>query len=360
MILITTWFGTFLCEDKEVVNYKLFPKNAVELATRMLVVENKKVLREERELIKGLENFYVSEPRLEKLGGISSSKEIFIEPKDYDFNEELLHGAMIEIAKTKTQEAIGEDKHIVQAVNAIDELIQTANLLSERLHEWYGLHFPELTRLVAEEKFVDLIGKYGDRDAIKQYGKVKFSDSIGAALSNEDKKAIMDLAKILQATYESKAELEKHIAQKMGEVAPNTSHIVGPIIGARLIALAGGLNKIARMPSSTIQLLGAEKALFRHLKDGSRPPKHGVLFQHPLVHRAPYWHRGKIARAFASKLSIAAKIDFYDDRFIAEQLEQDLLKRIEDIRKKYPKAPKKKKKDYRKKERPLKKRRKRR
>ncbi len=100
------------------------------------------------------------------------------------------------------------------------------------------------------------------------------------------------------------------------------------------------MNRLARLPSGTVQILGAEKALFRHLKEGSNPPKHGFIFQHPFIHRAPYWQRGKISRAFASKIAIAAKVDEHSDRFIGEELRKDLLERIEDIKDKYPKPQK--------------------
>ena len=123
--------------------------------------------------------------------------------------------------------------------------------------------------------------------------------------------------------------------------APNISYLVGPIIGSRLITKAGGLKRLSKLPSGTIQVLGAEKALFRHLKDGSNPPKHGLIFQHPLIHRAPYWQRGKIARAFASKIALAAKMDEHSDKFVAEELKKDLLERIEEIRERYPEPQKK-------------------
>ena len=93
----------------------------------------------------------------------------------------------------------------------------------------------------------------------------------------------------------------------------------------------------SKVPSSTIQLLGAEKALFKHIKEHARPPKHGVIFGHPLIHRAPAWQRGKIARAFAAKISIAVKMDRYGHEFVGPKLEADLNRRVEDIRKRYPK-----------------------
>ena len=94
-------------------------------------------------------------------------------------------------------------------------------------------------------------------------------------------------------------------------VAPNISAILGSAVGARILAKAGSLKKLATMPASTIQVLGAEKALFRALKTGAQPPKHGLLFQHQLVHASPKWQRGKIARAVAAKAAIAARVDVY-------------------------------------------------
>jgi nucleolar protein 56 len=108
------------------------------------------------------------------------------------------------------------------------------------------------------------------------------------------------------------------------------------MIGARLLSLAGGLEELSRLPASTIQVLGAEKALFRALKTGANPPKHGIIFQHPLIHRASWWQRGKVARVLAGKLSIAARIDAYSGEYQADELKYTLDKRIEDIKKKYP------------------------
>src|SRR5207253_9072189 len=96
---------------------------------------------------------------------------------------------------------------------------------------------------------------------------------------------------------------ESSVGRSVRDLAPNVSELAGPIIAARLVTLAGGVEELARAPAGTVQLLGAERALFRHLRTGSRPPKHGVLFQHPWVHGAPPWQRGAIARAFAAKLS---------------------------------------------------------
>jgi nucleolar protein 56 len=126
----------------------------------------------------------------------------------------------------------------------------------------------------------------------------------------------------------------------MEEVAPNTKAMVGALLGARLIAVAGSLQNLAMRPASTIQVLGAEKALFRSLKTGARPPKHGLIFQHTLLHDAKKWQRGKIARALAGKLAIAVRADaFGEGRYIGDSLKADLDKRIEEIRQKYKEPP---------------------
>ncbi|PIX31908.1 C/D box methylation guide ribonucleoprotein complex aNOP56 subunit, partial [Candidatus Bathyarchaeota archaeon CG_4_8_14_3_um_filter_42_8] len=133
--------------------------------------------------------------------------------------------------------------------------------------------------------------------------------------------------------------LENYLDKVMEEVAPNTKAIAGSLLGARLIALAGGLTNLARRPASTVQVLGAEKALFRSLKTGTRPPKHGIIFQHTYLHEAKKWHRGKIARALAGKLAIAARVDSFGGRCMGEELKAGLEKRIEEIREKYVEPP---------------------
>ena len=106
-----------------------------------------------------------------------------------------------------------------------------------------------------------------------------------------------------------------------------------------MISLAGSLLDLARKPSSTVQVFGAEKALFRSIKTGADPPKHGIIYRVSEINSAPYWQRGKIARALAGKLSIAARIDAYSDRNIGVSLREDFLERVEEIKKQNPTAP---------------------
>jgi nucleolar protein 56 len=166
--------------------------------------------------------------------------------------------------------------------------------------------------------------------------------SMGAEIGGEDLKQIKELAEINLRIYDLRDGLEKYIDDTMKEVAPNMRELVGSSLGGRLIALAGSLEGLAKKPASTIQVLGAEKALFRSLKTGARPPKHGIIFQHQYIHSAPRWQRGKIARALAGKLSIAARVDAFGGEFIANSLKNILDKRVNDIQKKYSNPPEKK------------------
>ena len=128
--------------------------------------------------------------------------------------------------------------------------------------------------------------------------------------------------------------LVTYVKSNMNQIAPNISTVAGDTIGARLIAKVGGIEQLARQSSSTIQLLGAEKALFRSLRTGARPPKHGIIFQHDQIHSAPKWQRGKIARSLAGKIAIAARIDAFRGKK-ADNIESMFNDRLMEIKTKY-------------------------
>lgn len=326
MMIVTTWFGTFLLDEGGVVKSNIFPKNAGEIAHRMKAVTEGSVLEEERMLAEGLRDFMVTDQRLTGLGGeLVEGSMPDIDPGDYGFSRDLLHEAMMVLARGKAEEAVPRDESIAQAVAALDDLTHTANLLSERLREWYGLHHPGQTRMMKDEDLIGMIMEKGPGE--------------GKGENHPDLAPISELAQTLSDINSRRKELENFITGEMESKASNISHLVGPVIGARLIAKAGGLSRLSKLPSGTIQMLGAEKAMFRHLSDGSNPPKHGLIFQQPLLHRAPYWQRGKIARAMAAKIAIAAKVDEHSGEFIGEELKKDLLERIDEIRQRYPDPP---------------------
>jgi nucleolar protein 56 len=224
-------------------------------------------------------------------------------------------------------------------VRAYDDIVFTDNILSERLREWYGLHFPELEVVIGGETYAKAVADHGARGEVMSALGLKM-DSIGSDIEATDLESVRVLSSALKESYSARAKLERYIESRMAQVAPNIAAVAGPVVGARLIMQAGSLKRLASMPASTVQLLGAEKAMFRHLKKGGKPPKHGILFQHMLVHAAPMWQRGAIARAIASKVCLAARADMYSGNDISALLKEQLDRRVAEIRKQHASPPK--------------------
>ena len=293
MYLITKWFGIFLCDNKGIKNKILFSKSENSISKKLIKIEQDEILPEEKKLTKNIKKIIVEEKRLQKMGEYKPLdpffKDVKIIPEDYDFSEDLLHKATLLLAEKRVEKKLAaEDLQIIQMVNALDDLIQTSNLLSERLDAW--------------------------------------------SLIPTSKEKMQPLQKTHLTVNNEIKSLEKLIEKDMQKIAPNTGKMVGSLIGARFLSLAGGIEKLALMPASTIQILGAEKALFRFKKEGGKPPKHGIIFQHPYINRAPREIRGKISRIFATKIAIAVKADVFTKRDISEGLKEDLIKRINKIK----------------------------
>ncbi len=268
---------------------------------------------------------------------------------------EFMHKVLLEHTRRKLRRAAQKrDLLAAQAIRAIDDLDKTYNLFVIRLREWYSIHFPELDDLVPDHaQYVKLVSELGHRENFTRENLLKLGlpehkasriadaakKSIGADLSDFDIEPIKTIARLAREMSELRRRLAGYIEAVMKEVAPNITALVGSLLGARLISLAGSLEELAKLPASTIQVLGAEKALFRALRTGGKPPKHGVIFQYPDIHRSPRWQRGKIARTLAAKLAIAAKVDAFTGRFIGDKLKEELRKRIEEIKKLYAKPP---------------------
>ena len=166
------------------------------------------------------------------------------------------------------------------------------------------------------------------------------SNSRGGDISEVNLSLVQSIAGRIIEMDRLRRQLSEHIEAQMYAIAPNLSAVLGATVGARIMRKAGSLKRVSSLPASTIQILGAEKALFRSLKTGSKPPKHGLLFQHALVHAAPRWQRGKIARAIAAKAVIAARVDVYG-KGLNETLLEKLNVRVGEIGKKYEKPPEK-------------------
>src|ERR671924_63461 len=286
---------------------------------------------------------------------IQNSKPTLIVKAGFANNEQdamqALREFAINLSSSRVKEASEKlDLHIIQSINALDELDKIINTVGARMREWYGLHFPELDNLVSSlVVYAEIVSKAGLRENIVveilqniglQDKKVEVildaaKRSKGGDMTPENLAIVKRLADEVIAQSDLRRVLTDHIEVAMETVAPNVKELLTAAVGARIISKAGSLARLATLPASTIQILGAEKALFRALKTGARPPKHGLLFQHPLIHSAPKWQRGKIARAIASKVAIAARIDYYRHAGKDTTIQDRLNTRLNEIREKY-------------------------
>ncbi|MGM5488459.1 MAG: NOP5/NOP56 family protein [Nanobdellota archaeon] len=235
-----------------------------------------------------------------------------------------LYEANLRQTKRDVKASVGDDLLIIQCIRSVEDLTKVSNGLVSRLREWYELYNPEFSRRVENhETFVRDILSHG-RDEL--LGRFKLSETMGADLPEEDIDVMMSLARRIQGLYEERGTLESYLEHKMKRLCPNVLALSGVHVGAKLLELAGSLKHLSELPASTVQLLGAEKALFRHIRQGSKCPKYGVLLQHQFVASAE--HKGKAARALADKISIAAKVDYFDGDYIGDMLKAKLEKRF--------------------------------
>ena len=293
------------------------------------------------------------------IDAIQDTKPAILVEGGFASNEHDSRGKLREFALELSSSRVAQisetpDLHIIQAINSLDETDRIANSLFGRLREWYGLHFPELENLVdgiSGYCKIALVGRRTDlgmeifTDAGFPESKADMLNLVsktsrGGDISDENLKHVQVMARQVLDIYQTRRSLEEHVEEQMRQAAPNLSAIVGAGVGARLMARAGSLQRLATMAASTIQVLGAEKALFRAIKTGSQPPKHGLIFQHAMVHKAPRWQRGKIARAVASKAAIAARMDLHEP-VLNNTLLEKLNVRVEEIGEKYSEPPQK-------------------
>ena len=300
----------------------------------------------------------------EDAGKIQSSKPKILAEAGFatDENDAMskLREFAIDLSSSKVSEVSeSPDLHIIQAINTLDDTDKIINGISSRLREWYGLHFPELDNIIDSiNGYAQIVtkGKRGQlskkvfEDAGFPESKVEMLELVreksrGGDISDVNLEIVQTLAKQILDLFELRKKLEEHVEEEMQNVAQNLSAVLGTAVGARILGRAGSIKKLATMPASTIQVLGAEKALFRSLKTGSQPPKHGLLFQHALVHAAPRWQRGKIARAVAGKAAIASRVDFHGGG-LNQVLLDKLNVRVVEIGKKYEDPPVRKEVKY--------------
>ncbi len=211
-----------------------------------------------------------------------------------------------ELSKRLMLGSIRKDKLLVQALNACEDVTVMINNLNERLYEWYSLHYPG----VPQASLAKMILKHGKRENFPGY-----KEGHGISINEKDGEIFRTYAELIARAEEEKKRLEAYVREICREVMPNTTSLIDELLAAKLMSIAGSLEKLARMPASSIQLLGAEKALFRHLKNKrERAPKYGIIFVSGWVQNAQQQKRGHAARALAAKIMVAARIDYYSGR----------------------------------------------
>ncbi len=263
------WHGAYLIKDGKVVDKYVFPEDRLPEIITMIEAGN----------TEPIEEFLRKHPEEEvQFRG--------------DFPDKLLQQTAINVSKFKMRQKIKDDYILIQLLAGYDDVISSINLLSERIIE------------------------------ISRIEEIKGEE--------------LDEGKELRATVNRLTATRDYLSQRIEnyaeKIAPNTSFIVGPIIASRLMHYAGGLERLAKMPASTIQVLGAEDKFFQHLKKGTPCPKHGIIFQVPAVRNSHKRLRGRIARALAGKLAIAARVDYYGGEFIGDRLKNEFLRRVEEIK----------------------------
>ncbi|MDF1558433.1 MAG: rRNA biogenesis protein [ANME-2 cluster archaeon] len=324
---VRTWFGIYSVEDGHILTCDLYPKDVKTLVDRLQEVQTSLISSD--------------------VGGFDlrlAAKECGFVTTDEEY-ENLFHAVYTELAQRQVATSRSDETILVQYIEAMDDLDRITNALSERLKELYDLNFPEIE--LKGEQLVQFVAKHGPRKQIEIWDVTdkdilaRAGSSIGMELPEAFADNIKDMAAHIAALYSDKERLSGLIETQMDRSYSNLTEIAGDHIGARLISIAGGVQKLASMPSSTIQVLGAEKSLFKHLRGNASSPKHGVIFQHPLVRDSPWWLRGKMSRILAAKISMAVRVDYYAGDFRME-IVKDLEQKVAQLRKKYPEPPKRK------------------
>ena len=225
------------------------------------------------------------------------------------------------------------DNHIIQAIATLDHLDKAINMFSMRVREWYSWHFPELIRIVSENnQYAKLALAIGDKKNLSDKDLEEMTTqcnedreiarsiidaakvSMGQELSETDIENVTNFAKKVVSLAGYRKTLHNYLVNKMGLVAPNLAALLGEVIGARLISHAGSLTSLSKYPASTVQILGAEKALFRALKTKGNTPKYGLIYHSSFIGRAGQRNKGRISRFLANKCSIASRIDNFSEQ----------------------------------------------
>jgi nucleolar protein 56 len=330
MEIRSAWYGTFLLEGRRVVQERRAPADPAALAQRLKRRREGALTAEDEDILVGLDPAHLTTHDRRFLpSGVTLAPGAPVPLEAAGPSDELLRALVLAEAEDALRASWDPSIHLDEAVRAMTDVDRTINLLGERLASWASRDRPEL----AEED-----PEAADRAAQALVGG---GPAAPAPSLPEADPALLAVRREVAVTYAELKGLRKALDRAVEEAtarrAPNLSKLLGPLLAARLLSQAGGLDRLARLPSSTVQVLGAEGAFFEHLRRGTRPPRHGLLFLHPSIQGAPKRQRGRLARALAGKASIAARLD-RAGRPLDPSIAEAFGRRAEEIRRSPAKA----------------------
>jgi nucleolar protein 56 len=287
---ITTWFGTLDSESGEVS----LGGSSDEMAERLMEISEADDSGFGASVwAKGEEAFQPDLRAIALAGGLFGD--------DSEYNA-ALRSTALDLVRRKLRASAGAEAELLQTIEALDDLNEAVNRLEERLYEW--------SRLSDDRRL---------RGRALAESLAEEEESIGVFA-----RAVLDL-------HDARLSVQRSLETATAQIAPNLSNLAGPLLAARMISRAGGLKRLSEMPASAIQVMGAEKALFKHLRGKAPSPKHGMIYRHPAVGGTARRLRGRAARSLAAKLAIAARIDRYSGE-VNLDLKRALDIRIEEIK----------------------------
>ncbi|KAF6772619.1 hypothetical protein AHF37_08901 [Paragonimus kellicotti] len=224
------------------------------------------------------------------------------------------------------------DNMIIQSINLLDQLDKDINVFCMRVKEWFSYHFPELVKVApdngATEDKLEALEEILDSEKAQSVIEAAKA-SFGFDITEDDAENLSAFTQKILALVQRRKQLQNYLATKLSGVAPNLSTLIGDRVSARLISHAGSLMNLAKFPASTIQILGAEKALFRALRSRGRTPKYGLIYHSPFITRASKPNKGRISRFLAAKCAIACRLDCFSE-VLCDIYGRHLKKQIED------------------------------
>lgn len=305
MYLVTTWFGTYLHDGKKIIETHTFTMDEESFRQRHMAIINNRLLDEEQRLAAKYKELKVFDRRLSSIGKVVSPVENIMteiwknEPQDIDIQKYIEN-----IIKKELSEEEPLETQVSYAMEMYNTLTEIENRIIEKYSSWLNINCLEDAE---------------NRDKLSTQIKDAETLNLLALTTN----FITDLKNI-------RARYEDYIDVTISKIAPNVVSILGSKLAAKLLLRAGSIERLSTLPASTIQILGAENSFFRALRNGTKIPKHGLLFEHPLLRNASPNNRGKIARALATKIAIAVKIDAYSGE-LNKTLKEKLEERMKEI-----------------------------